>query len=232
MSSRVRFIVRACVWLFLAETTVFCVHFERFPFMQLVLLLLAATEEKKYETWNGKKFQRNFFSLFQTVQIWHISIEMHWTPANEKKWIDEPPLFFACYGLFQNYCLNLFAAEEEKQGHRYLGHDSISCNCSFHCVCNFFQSLSLSLVISLSLSSSLSLCSFVHNLFVYRDRTKCNPFHLFLRALWMLLYRSTFSCLNAPFYANLIRCEHHFCYWYQPFNVHGISMGKISSTPI
>lgn len=54
------------------------------------------------------------YCMYAHTNIWrHISIGMHET-ANEKKWIDELPLFFVCYRDFENYCLNLKRKRKSK----------------------------------------------------------------------------------------------------------------------
>lgn len=124
-----------------------------------------------------RKIDWNFLNCSNMTHFHWIALKT----GNEKKWIDEPPLFFVCYRVFKNYCLNCWA-EEEKQGHRYLGHNSISCNCAFQCVCIIFFS-----ILFLSYSFCLSSAHFVHKFVQYRE--KQSAFHLFL--LWKPLYRST-----------------------------------------
>lgn len=110
--------------------------------------------------------------------------------------------------------LSKLQAEEEKQGHRYLGRILsrvlyFLVFTIFHFVCTFICFIFV-LVPFLSLSRNLiSICSIYT---AYKCYDKGQSVHPFLLCVAHSIGHH-FFCMR-HFYGNLIWCEHHFCYWY------------------
>lgn len=99
----------AWMWLFLTQTRNFPPHPNDFSFIPRI----AAIAAWKIVLRNGKKKSSEIFVNCANT-IWHISIEMHWKTGNEKEWIDEPPLFFACYIEFSKTIVSIKSQRKRK----------------------------------------------------------------------------------------------------------------------